>query len=94
MIDTSIRMKNYVSVANPALSGLGNLATRVARITPGLREYFPRPNQAPPRYPDGQYFGCPRRRRSGPEGEQIPQPAVMGARRPASASTRCWGGYG
>ena len=79
MIDTSIRMKNYVSVANPALSGLRNLATRVARITPGLREYFSKAKFKPrPRYPDGQYFGCPRRRRSGPEGEQIPQPAVMG----------------
>ena len=79
MIDLSIRMKNYVSVANPVLSGVRNLATRVARVTPGLREYFSRAKFKPrPRYQDGQYFGRPRKRRSGPEGEQIPQPSVMG----------------
>ena len=79
MIDTSIRMKSYVSVANPALSVLRNVATRVARVTPGLKEYFSRAKFKPrPRYQDGQYFGSPRRRRTGPEGEQIPQPTVTG----------------
>ncbi len=79
MIDTSIRMKNYVSVANPALSVLRNVATRVARVTPGLKEYFSKAKFKPrPRYQDGQYFGQPRRRRAGPEGEQIPQPTVVG----------------
>ncbi|MGL4565513.1 MAG: FAD-dependent monooxygenase, partial [Halioglobus sp.] len=79
MIDTSILMKNYVSVANPVLSGVRNLATRVARVTPGLKDYFSRAKFKPrPRYQDGQYFGQPRRRRAGPEGEQIPQPTVTG----------------
>lgn len=79
MIDTSIRMKNYVSVANPALSVLRNVATRVARVTPGLKEYFSKAKFKPrPRYQDGQYFGSPRRRSAGPEGEQIPQPTVTG----------------
>lgn len=79
MIDTSIRMKNYVSVANPVLSCLRNVATRGARITPGLKEYFSKAKFKPrPRYQDGNYFGHPRRRRSGPEGEQIPQPTVAG----------------
>jgi len=79
MIDTSILMKNYVSVANPVLSGIRNVATRVARVTPGLKDYFSRAKFKPrPRYQDGQYFGQPRRRRAGPEGEQIPQPTVTG----------------
>ncbi|MEZ5502352.1 MAG: bifunctional 3-(3-hydroxy-phenyl)propionate/3-hydroxycinnamic acid hydroxylase [Halioglobus sp.] len=79
MIDTSILMKNYVSVANPLLSLLRDLATRGARFTPGLRDYFSKARFKPrPRYQDGQYFGEPRRRHSGPEGEQIPQPTVIG----------------
>lgn len=79
MIDVSIHMKNYVSMANPALSALRNVATRIARVTPGLREYISKAKLKPrPRYRDGQYFGSPRRRCAGPEGEQIPQPTVMG----------------
>lgn len=78
MIDTSIRMKNYVSVANPVLSALRNAATFSAKNLPGLRDYFAKAKFKPrPRYRDGQYFGLPRRRQAGPEGEQIPQPTVM-----------------
>jgi len=77
MIELSIRMKNYVSLSNPLLSALRNAATRGARKIPGLRDYFTKARFKPrPRYLAGQYFGLPRRRRSGPEGEQIPQPTV------------------
>jgi len=77
MIDTSILMKNYVSVSNPLLSALRDTATWCAKRTPGLRDYFSKGKFKPlPRYLPGHYFGLSRRRRSSPEGEQIPQPTV------------------
>lgn len=79
MIDLSIYMKNYVSVSNPVLSTLRNLVTRTLRAIPGVRDYLTGYGFKPrPRYRPGEYFGLPRRRRSGPEGEQIPQPQLMG----------------
>lgn len=78
MIDLSILMKNYVSVSNPALSRLRNIATRVLQKTPVLDQYITKAKFKPrPRYQPGQYFGLPRRRRRGPEGAQIAQPTVV-----------------
>ncbi len=79
MIDMSIYMKNYVSVSNPLLSTLRNVVTRTLRAIPGVREYLTGYGFKPrPRYHPGEYFGLPRGRRSALEGEQIPQPQLMG----------------
>lgn len=78
MIDLSIHMKNFVSTANPLLCSLRNLATRTARLTPGLREYLSEAKFKPrPRYEPEAYFGLPRQRRNGLEGEQLPQPQLV-----------------
>ncbi|MBF7730393.1 bifunctional 3-(3-hydroxy-phenyl)propionate/3-hydroxycinnamic acid hydroxylase MhpA [Pseudomonas sp. N040] len=78
MIDLSIHMKNFVSTANPLLGALRNVATRTARRTPGLREFLSEAKFKPrPRYEAGAYFGLPRQRRAGLEGEQLPQPTVV-----------------
>jgi len=78
MIDLSIHMKNFVSTANPLLCSLRNLATRTARLTPGLREFLSEAKFKPrPRYESSAYFGLPRQRRAGLEGEQLPQPQLV-----------------
>ena len=78
MIDLSIHMKNFVSTSNPLLGTLRNVATRTARRTPGLREFLSEAKFKPrPRYEAGAYFGLPRQRRSGLEGEQLPQPTLI-----------------
>ncbi|MBT8769581.1 bifunctional 3-(3-hydroxy-phenyl)propionate/3-hydroxycinnamic acid hydroxylase MhpA [Metapseudomonas boanensis] len=78
MIDLSIHMKNFVSTANPLLCSLRNVATRTARRTPGLREFLSEAKFKPrPRYETGAYFGLPRQRRAGLEGEQLPQPLLV-----------------
>ena len=77
MIDLSIHMKNFVSTSNPLLGTLRNLATRTAQATPGIREYLAEQKFKPrPRYQAGAYFGMPRARRNGLEGEQLPQPQL------------------
>jgi len=77
MIDLSIHMKNFVSTSNPLLGALRNVATRTARSTPGIREYLAEQKFKPrPRYESGAYFGLPRTRRNGVEGEQLPQPQL------------------
>ena len=88
MIDTSILMKNYVSVANPVLSGVRNLRHPCRPGHAGSEgRIFPGPNSNPaPATRTGQYFGQPRRRRAGPEGEQIPAAHRDRARRRAPAA--------
>jgi 3-(3-hydroxy-phenyl)propionate hydroxylase len=78
MIDLSIYMKNFVSTSNPLLCSLRNLVTRTARMVPGIREFLTEAKLKPrPRYKPGAYFGLPRHRRTGLEGEQLPQPQLV-----------------
>src|SRR5208283_2509903 len=76
-IDISVRMKDFVSIANPFLAGMRNVAIRTLMMIPGANTYIREGRfKPPPTYPDGAYFGLPRRRRNGAEGRPIPQPQV------------------
>ncbi len=77
MIDISVRMKDFVSIANPFLAGMRNAAIRTLMMIPGANSYIREGRfKPPPTYPDGAYFGLPRRRRNGADGRPIPQPLV------------------
>ena len=77
MIREGVRMKNFVSVANPWMAalrnGLARTALRLPLIGPAIRkgDFIPKPA-----YPKGRYFGLARRRLWGPEGRLMPQPMV------------------
>ncbi|HJV00710.1 MAG TPA: bifunctional 3-(3-hydroxy-phenyl)propionate/3-hydroxycinnamic acid hydroxylase [Burkholderiaceae bacterium] len=78
MIDTSILMKDFVSVSNPLKAMLRNGLVRLVQRTPGLSVLLREARFKPqPVYPQGSYFGLPRRKRSGPEGRLTPQPMVL-----------------
>jgi len=85
MIDISVRMKDFVSLANPLLAKLRNVVVRTLLVTPRVGDYLREARfKPPPTYPNGAYFGVPRRRRKGAEGRPIPQPKVRTFRgRPA-----------
>jgi 3-(3-hydroxy-phenyl)propionate hydroxylase len=77
MIDISVKMKDFVSLANPVLAKVRNVAVRTLLVTPKVGDYIREARfKPPPTYPNGAYFGLPRRRRNGPEGRPIPQPKV------------------
>ncbi|MFO1394013.1 MAG: bifunctional 3-(3-hydroxy-phenyl)propionate/3-hydroxycinnamic acid hydroxylase [Steroidobacteraceae bacterium] len=78
MIHTAVRMKDYVSTANPVKAWLRNVLTRTAMATPGLGRWLREGTFIPqPSYARGTYFGLPRRRlRRSPCGRQLPQPFV------------------
>ena len=77
MIDISVKMKDFVSIANPFLAGLRNVAIRTLAMIPGVNTYIREGRfKPPPTYPNGAYFGLPRRRRNGAEGRPITQPLV------------------
>ncbi len=77
MIDISVRMKDFVSIANPFLAGLRNVVVKTLLKTPKVGDYIREARfKPPPTYPNGAYFGLPRRRRKGAEGRPIPQPQV------------------
>jgi 3-(3-hydroxy-phenyl)propionate hydroxylase len=77
MIDVSVRMKDFVSMANPAKAMLRDAIVKGMLVTPGLREYIREMRfKPPPTYPQGAYLGLPRKRRNGAEGRPIPQPVV------------------
>ena len=77
MIDISVQMKNFVSLANPLLARLRNLVVKTLLKTPKVGDYIREARfKPPPTYPQGAYFGLPRRRRNGAEGRPIPQPQV------------------
>jgi 3-(3-hydroxy-phenyl)propionate hydroxylase len=78
MIREAIRMKDYVSMVNPAGTMLRNLLTRVATRLPKIGRYVQQADFIPkPVYAPG-YFGLPRRRRGAAEGRLMPQPTVRG----------------
>ncbi len=77
MIREAVRVKDFVSVSNPALAmlrnGLSRALTRLPAIGPFITrgDFIPRPD-----YRRGAYLGLPRRRWSGREGTLMPQPMV------------------
>ncbi|RBP14072.1 3-(3-hydroxy-phenyl)propionate hydroxylase [Roseiarcus fermentans] len=77
MIDISVKMKDFVSIANPVLAALRNVTIRALLNTPWVNDYLREGRfKPPPTYPNGAYFGRPRGRRNGAEGRPIPQPQV------------------
>ncbi len=77
MIDISVSMKNFVSLANPFQAKLRNVVVKTLLKTPKVSDYLREGRfKPPPTYPEGAYFGLPRRRRNGAEGRPIPQPQV------------------
>jgi 3-(3-hydroxy-phenyl)propionate hydroxylase len=84
MIDISVRMKEFVSMANPIKAGLRNAVIAFLLKLPKVGDYIREARwKPPPTYPNGTYFGLPRNRRNGAEGRPIPQPQVrtLGGRR-------------
>jgi len=78
MIAEAIRMKDYVSMVNPAGTVLRNVLTRIVTRLPKIGRYVQQADFIPkPVYPPG-YFGLPRKRRSAAEGRLMPQPVVRG----------------
>jgi 3-(3-hydroxy-phenyl)propionate hydroxylase len=82
MIRTAVRMKDFVSEANPVKAFVRNVLTRTAMATPGIGRYLREGTFIPqPSYAGGSYFGLPQRRRRmrrSPAGRQLPQPFVKG----------------
>ena len=77
MIDISVRMKDFVSLANPVLAKTRNVVVKTLLKTPRVGDYIREARfKPPPTYPNGDYFGLPRSRRNGAEGRPIPQPRV------------------
>ena len=77
MIDISVKMKDFVSLANPVLAMTRNVVIKTLLMTPKVGDYIREGRfKPPPTYPNGDYFGLPRSRRNGAEGRPIPQPQV------------------
>ena len=77
MIDISVKMKDFVSMANPMLAKARNVVVKTLLVTPKVGDYLREARfKPPPTYPNGAYFGVPRSRRKGAEGRPIPQPKV------------------
>ena len=61
MIDVSVRMKEFVSQANPVKAMLRNVAVRTLLKTPKVGAYIREARfKPPPTYPDGAYLGLAR----------------------------------
>ena len=79
MIRTAVRMKDFVSMANPVKAFLRNALTRTAMATPVLGRYLREGSFIPqPSYVGGRYFGIAQGMRRSPSGRQLPQPFVKG----------------
>jgi 3-(3-hydroxy-phenyl)propionate hydroxylase len=77
MIDVSVRMKEFVSEANPFKVALRNVMIALLLKLPKVGDYIREARwKPPPTYPNGSYFGLPRNRRNSAEGRPIPQPQV------------------
>ena len=77
MIDISVRMKEFVSQANPVKAALRNALVALLLKMPKLGDYIREARwKPPPTYPNGVYFGLSRTRRNAAEGRPIPQPQV------------------
>ncbi len=77
MIDVSVRMKEFVSQANPVKAMLRNVVVRTLLKTPKVGTYIREARfKPPPTYPNGAYLGLARTRRNSAEGRPVPQPQV------------------
>lgn len=77
MIDISVAMKDFVSMANPLKALLRNAVVRMMLKLPYAGSYIREGRfKPPPTYAPASYLGLPRRRRSGTEGRPIPQPLM------------------
>ena len=77
MIDVSVRMKEFVSQANPVKAMLRNVVIRTLLKTPKVGTYIREARfKPPPAYSDGAYLGLARTRRNSAEGRPVPQPQV------------------
>ena len=77
MIKTAVRMKDFVSTANPVLALLRNVITRTAMRLPVVGPFLRSGRFIPlPYYNDGCYFGQPRANRRAAPGRLAPQPTV------------------
>ena len=77
MINTSVMLKNVVSMTNPVGTTVRDLALKGILATPKLRDYFQNGEWKPaPIYTAGRYCGLARRSRKGAEGCMTPQPEV------------------
>lgn len=77
MIDTSVMLKDLVSMTHPVGSKLRDSVIKGVLATPKLSTWAQEGGFKPtPVYTKGQYFGLPRRHRHGAEGTLSPQPVV------------------
>jgi len=77
MIDISVRMKDFVSMANPYATALRNTLVKTLLRTPKVGNWIREGGFKPePAYAKDSYFGLPRRRSRSVEGKLIPQPEV------------------
>jgi len=77
MIDISVRMKDFVSMANPYATALRNTLVKTLLRIPKVGSWFREGGFKPePVYAKNSYFGLPRRRSRSVEGKLIPQPEV------------------
>ena len=75
MIDISVKMKNFVSIANPFQAATRSAAIRTLMMVPGVNTYIREGRiKSAPTHPDGAYFGLPTRRRNGAERPPIALP--------------------
>ena len=77
MIDSSVFLKDMVSMTNPLGSKLRDGVIKTIQVLPVLREWSHEGGFKPaPVYKKDQYFGLPRQKRCSPEGTLAPQPTV------------------
>ncbi len=77
MIDISVQMKDFVSMANLLAAALRNFIVRAMNVTPVLGKWLREGGFKPtPTYKAGSYLGLPRSGRRGVEGTLLPQPQV------------------
>ncbi|MFO1322409.1 MAG: FAD-dependent monooxygenase, partial [Burkholderiales bacterium] len=77
MIQTAVRMKDFVSMANPVRALLRNMITRVATRLPVVGPFLRDGRFVPlPYYNEDCYFGLPRAKRRAAPGRLAPQPTV------------------
>ena len=80
MIDSSVFLKDLVSMRNPLGTKLRDGVIKTIQMVPFLRKWAEEGGFKPePIYQQGQYFGLPRLKRHAAEGTLAPQPEVRGA---------------
>ena len=77
MIDSSVFLKDIVSMTHPIKSKLRDTVMKTVQAVPHLRQWMDNGAFKPmPVYAKGQYLGLPRAKRYSPEGRLAPQPTM------------------